>query len=134
MSTDLLPCPYCGSEAEIHSFYGSNSDKVLYIPRCTSDTCIGHHHHKSYTSKAEAIAAWNRRFVGLDKNEDKVYAGDKVKYQPEDWKQLSLIGHIVKQELPYHGYHIVREDDNRVVINAFLPEDIELIKEAMNEH
>ena len=78
---------------------------------------------------------WNRRFVCLDKNGDKVYAGDEVKYTPPGQIQRfarSCVCSIAEQKPPRYGYGIV--GDNDFFSDTFYPEDIELIKEAQNEH
>lgn len=58
-SNELLPCPFCGGEAEI-----VHTPKVIpYEPwwiRCS--LCeVTTPKYKSETAKADAIAAWNRR-------------------------------------------------------------------------
>lgn len=52
----LLPCPFCGGEA-----YLSNdaSHSRAYFIGCNVDDCFGEIHWGQ--TKAEAIAAWNRR-------------------------------------------------------------------------
>lgn len=53
---ELLPCPFCGGEAEIltaESMYGGN----LYGVLC--DCCAGR--TDVFVTEAEAIAAWNSR-------------------------------------------------------------------------
>lgn len=61
MSEKLKPCPFCGGEAVIHSAYGSNTNAVLYYPRCKDETCLGHNVWQNYRTKQSAIKAWNRR-------------------------------------------------------------------------
>lgn len=54
--SELLPCPFCGGEAEIltaESMYGGN----LYGVLC--DCCAGR--TDVFDTEAEAIAAWNSR-------------------------------------------------------------------------
>lgn len=54
--SELLPCPFCGGEAEIltaESMHGGN----LYGVMC--DCCAGR--ADVYDTEAEAIAAWNTR-------------------------------------------------------------------------
>lgn len=59
MSDELLPCPFCGGEAEI-----VHTPKVIpYEPwwiRCSFCEATTPK-YKSETAKADAIAAWNRR-------------------------------------------------------------------------
>lgn len=88
----VLPCPFCGLEAEIYTRYDClekyvnfkreipNNAKIIYekkypnqpkyyvyrelvyIPRCTSTSCIGRNSRK-FESRNEAIEAWNTRHV-----------------------------------------------------------------------
>ena len=65
MSTELLPCPFCGWPAESNAggldIYCSNQYG------CDAFDC------------SMSVKDWNRRFVCLDKNGDPVYAGNKVR-------------------------------------------------------
>lgn len=61
---ELLPCPFCGGEAEVKKVYGCNkyyivcsSSKALFDDRCVL-AGIG---ARVYDSIGDAIAAWNRR-------------------------------------------------------------------------
>ena len=65
MSIELLRCPYCGGEPV------SRGEGVVMCNN-TKELCQNR-------ASVFTIAAWNRRFVRLDKNEDKVFAGDKVR-------------------------------------------------------
>ena len=51
-----LPCPFCGSEVEI----GQLNSSEYYI-QCTKSGCAVKPVTKTYNSKNEVIAAWNRR-------------------------------------------------------------------------
>ena len=75
MSNELLPCPFCGGEAKPLKNYRM------------SGVCVGCEH--SIENPHPAIQClccggvmmgsaehWDRRFVCLDKNGDKVFAGD----------------------------------------------------------
>ncbi len=126
MSNELLPCPYCGSKAEVYSFYGANSDKILYTPRCIDVGCLAHRSTQTYASKVEAITAWNRRFVCLDKNGDKVFLHDRVRYQPKNWKTRYRDCDVLAHRPPRYGYGLAGEDDWWT--STFYSEDIELIK------
>lgn len=46
----LLPCPFCGGEAEIFG----DKKHWIYCPNCCSET-------KSFKTKKEAIERWNTR-------------------------------------------------------------------------
>ncbi len=63
MSTELLPCPYCGGKPE-----PCGTRWVM----CVTEGCPNR--ASVYTPEQ-----WNRRFVCLDKNGDKVFARDKVR-------------------------------------------------------
>lgn len=59
METKLLPCPFCGGEAQIiESRFGEKGAFVGCI-RCLATA-------KRYSTKAEAIEAWNRRANDAD--------------------------------------------------------------------
>ena len=52
---ELMPCPFCGSEASINS--GTEDHYVV----CRNDDCAAALIARSFSSIEEAIAAWNRR-------------------------------------------------------------------------
>ena len=52
---DLLPCPFCGGEAEIWRAHEGRTAWVACMGRCAVLVS------KEYTTDAEAIAAWNTR-------------------------------------------------------------------------
>lgn len=57
MTSDLLPCPFCGGRAEIWRAHPENPPRKAWIAcmgRCAVLT-------KEHTSDAEAITAWNTR-------------------------------------------------------------------------
>ena len=56
MKTELKPCPFCGSEAEVNhgTTYGFRYE---YEPRCTKCECM----LGVYETEKEAIETWNRR-------------------------------------------------------------------------
>jgi hypothetical protein len=87
---ELKPCPFCGSEAEMHTRYDSFDSianykseipktaklicekkyperkkyyvyrKKLYVPRCTISSCMGRN-TRGFELKSEAEDLWNRR-------------------------------------------------------------------------
>lgn len=56
--TALLPCPFCGGGAELHSY----EDDDVYTVVCDHCDASGRH----YSGASEAIAAWNRRAPSAD--------------------------------------------------------------------
>lgn len=54
-TTELLPCPFCGSEARM-----LGTEHQWFNPACSNPDC-GCEWTDSYTTEAEAIAAWNTR-------------------------------------------------------------------------
>ncbi len=59
--TVLLPCPFCGGEAEDYKAFSDLEDKQLYNVYCTFWKCKIRPTTIDYSSKANAIRAWNRR-------------------------------------------------------------------------
>lgn len=109
MSTDLLSCPFCGSKAELVS------EHVSWQVRCTGGQQCATWPVTRWRDKNIVVAAWNRRFVCLDKNGDKVFAGDEVKLHG------TSVGRVVMYELEW----VI---DTGVFV-PFLPKEIELVKE-----
>lgn len=88
--SELKPCPFCGGETELYTRFDSLESfaekknqipktarivcerkyphrpkyyvyrKLLYIPRCTSTSCIGRN-TKFFEVEQEAVNAWNTR-------------------------------------------------------------------------
>lgn len=63
-STDLLVCPFCGSEAVkiLHSSIGWRYKGV----GCTNDDCIASYPIKTFDTWEKAIGAWNTRVGSTD--------------------------------------------------------------------
>lgn len=57
---DLLPCPFCGGDAEIWRAHEGRTAWVACMGRCAVLVS------KEYTTDADAIAAWNRRAAAPD--------------------------------------------------------------------
>ena len=79
MSNELLPC-FCGATR-------GNALAVWEIAGegwragCVNEECLmAEVVTKPYPTEAEALAAWNRRFVCYDKNGKPVYAGDEFNF------------------------------------------------------
>ena len=70
-TTELLPCPFCGGEAEVYEMqYGADGQYSVFGVFCVDDSnseLIGlskyQHGHfiDNFPTEAEAIAAWNAR-------------------------------------------------------------------------
>lgn len=59
---ELLPCPFCGVEAEVHQAYDIDTDEVDgYFVMCRNKNCTAWPETAEYQTEAEAIAAWNTR-------------------------------------------------------------------------
>lgn len=59
--TELLPCPFCGGAAKL--FHDTSSDDErnwVFVVECADWTCTD-----ARKTKAEAIAAWNRRTANV---------------------------------------------------------------------
>ena len=84
MSTELLPCPFCGSEAKA-TYIGNDRTKSRKIEvKCQNKMCritqvTGAIRYGFDWLDDVSCAAWNRRFVCLDKNGKKVFAGDELR-------------------------------------------------------
>ncbi len=63
MSTELLPCPFCGGEASVQGVKTCLTAKYEYYPRCRIENCPGNNGWISFGTNTEAVAAWNRRFA-----------------------------------------------------------------------
>ncbi len=117
MSNELLPCPFCGGEGRIMTALDHHAKAMRFCTTCTS--CRADMYHWVNT-EAEAIAAWNRRYVCLDKNGDKVFAGDQVKC-------CGAEGSIVR----FGCGHVLERDGT---IYQILSGEIELIKEPEDDN
>ena len=67
--SELLPCPFCGGEANVIDHH--NDDGSVSVG-CNNDTCLGFSGLGwLYKTEAEAIAAWNSRAERTCKNKSK---------------------------------------------------------------
>lgn len=69
----LLPCPFCGAEAEIFYYIGN-----LAI-RCPDAKCIAHHRTNINIGFEKEIEAWNKRTSKKENNHKPLYA-DAIAY------------------------------------------------------
>lgn len=60
--TDLLPCPFCGGQAEIHATHDVDTGEIDgWFVWCNNKRCECKPETNDYTTEAEAVAAWNTR-------------------------------------------------------------------------
>lgn len=83
---ELLPCPFCGGQAEMaHSYVGS--PRYEHATRIRCDGCdielIGRDYNLKKNAEEKAIAAWNRR-ARLAAAERRTEA---VAIRPLEWKE-----------------------------------------------
>lgn len=58
----LLPCPFCGGEAELHQTYDMDTNEVDgWFVWCNNKECECTPETREHFTEAEAIAAWNTR-------------------------------------------------------------------------
>lgn len=84
MSDILLPCHSCGATRgnalSVWEIRGEGWRVGCVNEKCVMAKVVTH----PYPTEAEAITAWNRRYVRLDKNGKAVFAGDEVKITASD--------------------------------------------------
>lgn len=57
---EFKPCPFCGSEAEFNSYMFPVNPNLVYV-LCSNENCIFLKEDTPFSSKEEAIKAWNTR-------------------------------------------------------------------------
>ena len=65
VACELKTCPFCGGKAYIHESGPGLSTHRTFYPRCRTKECIGNQGWVGFDTKAEAIAAWNKRSSAL---------------------------------------------------------------------
>ena len=79
---DLLPCPFCGEEAEIDASHGGFTGVKTITPRYYIVDCVNRC-NSFVDSKEKAILGWNRRWMP-----DDVYTIRTPKEIKEEWESL----------------------------------------------
>ena len=96
MENDLLPCPFCGGEGELCTYYGGGEhNETVHTVMCDNEDCPMNVLTPDYLTEAEAIEAWNTRAERTCRNTSdsnyfrcsvcrkKTYRGDETfKYCP----------------------------------------------------
>lgn len=60
--SELLPCPFCGVEGELCTYYGGGEhNETVYMVMCDNDDCPINVLTPDCLTEAGAIAAWNSR-------------------------------------------------------------------------
>ena len=60
--SELLPCPFCGNEGELCTYYGGGEhNETVHTVMCNNEDCPMNVLTPDYLTEAEAIAAWNTR-------------------------------------------------------------------------
>ena len=100
--TELLPCPFCGGEAELKPTYDLDADEIdgWFAWCCTANDCTTHPMTNDYLTRAEAIEAWNTRTERTCEDVD-MYSAQFV---------CSECGAIVHLEDDC-GYYTIRTDE-----------------------
>lgn len=122
MSDKLLPCPFCGGKASVSIGHNGEHEQLMYV-ECVS--CAGM--ADMYRYRAEAIAAWNRRYVCPDKNGKPVFSNSTFRYAGGSpmrmlWRALA--------------WHMFGEGKNKGAarrIHGYMLNNIELIEESESE-
>lgn len=126
MSTKLLPCPCCNGKAETSEGGFGPIDAApmfnLHFVGCTDCGLL----IAAKTMEA-AIAAWNRRFVGLDRNGETITTVDTFYHEMGDGSEFEC-------RAEYHDYQwwaveVQHTFDVRMSFKLSECREIELIKE-----
>ncbi len=81
---ELLPCPFCGGDAELDQMPDDGSLQALrWAVGCIDDYCNGFRMPYRHSRKAGAIEAWNRRAAAPQPAEDDDIADDPTTMQIE---------------------------------------------------
>lgn len=66
---ELLPCPFCGGEAEIEEISEENSHTGTagYAAGCANSECLVYQTFDKFALRKDAVKAWNTRAPSPDK-------------------------------------------------------------------
>lgn len=136
MTETLKSCPFCNGEAHIGTVkYSDNCDEVKLNNRNTGyfGQCIQcsatMQQGLSYETEEIATKKWNRRFVTKDKNDKDVFAGDSVKWKPEDIDELCQDEEELLEARVQGGF-LVFDVEGTDFVEASKFKDIELIEDS----
>lgn len=82
MNADLVPCPECGSRAELKQSFYFGVDQTYSYVHCTNPACDMFCHNPHFTGYSSeendehATASWNERFA------------DSIPLTPEEFRKL----------------------------------------------
>ena len=98
----LRPCPFCDGKSDWDSKPGATGEQFWCM--CVNDECVFYaaHPFHTYATKAEAIAAWNRRPAVSEADVERVAAQFTAKLvqdvcelpdrtSPDDWPEAMLV-------------------------------------------
>lgn len=111
--TKLLPCPFCGSEAEVHITYDA---EWIECKGChlKTEAVIGDYYDEGFMDGSIAIKRWNTR-VGV-KEKMRVYISGPITGVPDYMEKFEK----AEKELTEKGLAVV----NPAKINYRMPEDM----------
>ena len=112
MSETLLPCPFCGGEAELCTWYGGGEHcETVYTVMCDNDNCPMDVKTFDFPTEAEAVAAWNTRSAGTCHSIDPVDSGEFFICSNCNFGAGRI--EFIPNYCPSCGYKVVKNDDNR---------------------
>ena len=99
--SELLPCPFCGGEAETCHVTQLWEPRNTYWAKCKNCHISGTHHK----TEAEAIAAWNTRAERTCRMTDKGECSECGAYIVRAWTEVhDFNGDMKRIDLRSHNY------------------------------
>ena len=120
----LTACPFCGGRPVVWQIEKVEDWRV----GCAHESCQMYRVttlHKP--TKAEAIAAWNRRYVCDDKNGDPVFVGDEVKISSEKGVVYEV---VYDDDVAAFALHDWEASSHTFFYELHSDEQIELVQEG----